>query len=391
MSSQTDKDNKSTDKKDSSPSAPWFGSGVSSLLILALIALWMLSGKIVIGGSDTDKVPPIAQSNEVLTSGKPSSNDKKLFTVRARLFNSRPRKEILHIRARSEADIRVEVRAQTAGMVEKIEGQKGRLVKKGELLCRLDKGAKKAMLAQAQALMAQTKSDYVASRKLSRKGFSAKLDVNAKKAAYDGAIASVEQANIDLEHTLIEAPFTGIIEEQSAKAGDFLNIASPCAKLVKLHPLLIVGEVSERNIAKLKTGQWARAELVTGEKIKGRIRYISPTAKTQTRTFRIELEVSNPRNRMRHGVTADIFIPLQSTSGHLISPAFLTLNDAGEIGVRCIEEHERVKFLPVTILAQEKAGVWIKGLPQRTVIITVGQDYVMDGQRVRVVMEEGGI
>ena len=69
----------------------------------------MLSGDIVIGGSDTDKVPPIAQQEKSgdkagaykLASGK----DKKLFTVRAKLFTSRPRKEVLHIRARTEADI----------------------------------------------------------------------------------------------------------------------------------------------------------------------------------------------------------------------------------------------------------------------------------------------
>ncbi len=409
--------NKPTQSKTPPPSRKSFVSGNSSLLavfILGFIAVWMLSGDIVVGGSDTDKVPPIASQETPnsaqdsapvsasgaysIASGPSTQADtqktakvKKLFTVRARLFISRPRREILHIRARSQADASVEVRAETSGRIVKVLGRKGELAKQGTVLCKLDEGARQATLAQATALLAQTKSDYFAAAKLSKRGFSAKLNVNAKKAAYNGAMASVKKARIDLEHTSIRAPFTGIIEEQSAKVGDYLSVLAAgktCAKLVKLHPLLIVGDVSERNIAKLSVGQKGRAELVTGEKVPGQIRFISPSAKVETRTFRVELEVDNKDLKMRNGVTSDIYVPLKSTSGHQISPAYLTLNDAGEVGVRSIGKGGIVRFLPVKILEQGKVGVWVAGLPKKIVIITTGNDYVVDGQKVQVVMDK---
>lgn len=361
---------------------PTINPSVTALFILAVISAWMLSGEIVVGGSDTDKVLPIAQAD----SKKTSNATKKLFAVRARLFTSRPRKEILHIRARSEADIRVEIRAETSGRVEKIKGKKGQLVKRGTVLCQLDIGAREATLLQAQAFVAQTESDYLASVKLARRGFSAKLNVNTKKAAFNGAKAAVKKARIDLDNTRIKAPFTGLIEERPAKVGDYLPVGTPCAKLVKLHPLLVVGEVSERNVNKLTVGQKGRATLVTGETVHGRVRFISPSAKVATRTFRIELEVDNKNQHIRNGVTADIFIPLKATVGHLISPAYLTLSDAGEVGVRSVGKDKIVRFRPVKILDQGKYGVWITGLPKKVVIITVGHDYVIDGQKVDVVM-----
>ena len=278
-----------------------------------------------------------------------------------------------------------------SGRIVKILGRKGALAKQGMVLCKLDEGARQATLSQATALLAQTKSDYFAARKLSKRGFSAKLNVNAKKAAYNGAMASVKKARIDLEYTSIRAPFTGIIEEQSAKVGDYLSVLTAgktCARLVKLHPLLIVGDVSERNIAKLTVGQKGRAELVTGEKVRGRIRFISPSAKVETRTFRVELEVDNKNLKMRNGVTSDIYVPLKSTIGHQISPAYLTLNDAGEVGVRSIGKGDIVRFLPVKILEQGKAGVWVAGLPKKITIITTGNDYVVDGQKVQVVLDK---
>ncbi len=171
-------------------------SSLMALFILGFIALWMLSGEIVVGGSDTDKVPPIASQETdtgtsgayTIASGPASPSDtqktakiKKLFAVRAELFSSRPRNEILQIRARSEADVSVKIRAETSGRVIKIFARKGDLVKQGDVLCKLDEGARRATLLQAQALLAQTKSDYQAAAKLSKRGFSAKLNVNAKR------------------------------------------------------------------------------------------------------------------------------------------------------------------------------------------------------------------
>jgi len=378
-----------SNKTDRSGLSPTQRSSLMALFILALISLWMLSGKIVIGGSDTDKVPPIASNNKP---GKETRKPhKKLFTVRARRFHARPRHEVLHIRARSEAETRVEISAETAGRVVRVNGHKGKRVKKGEVLCKLDEGSRQATLLQAQALVAQTKSDLSAAAKLARRGYSARLDVNAKQAAYDGAMASLKRARIDLDYTSIKAPFSGIIEEQSAKIGDYLTILTrgkTCAKLVKLHPLLIVGDVSERNINKLRVGQKGHAELVTGEKVKGTIRFISPSANVQTRTFRVELQVDNHNYRMKNGVTADIFIPLKAVSGHLLSPALLTLNDKGDVGVRSVGANNIVKFLPVHIVEQGPKGIWVGGLPKSLIIITVGQEYVIDGQKVKVARED---
>ena len=380
---------KNNKKKSSPPLSQGRRSVLLALFILLLISLWMLSGTLVIGGSDTDKVPPIAAANNGQKTRK--APQKKLFAVRARLFTSRLRHEVLHIRARSEAETRVEIRAETAGRVVHVNGRKGQLVKKGDILCKLDEGSRQATLLQAKALVAQAKSDLFAASKLAKRGYSARLDVNAKQAAYDGAMASLKRARIDLDHTTIKAPFTGIIEEQSAKVGDYLTTLArnkSCARLVKLNPLLIVGDVSERNIKKLYVGQKGRAELVTGEKVKGFIRYISPSAKVETRTFRIELQVNNPHNRMRNGVTADIYIPLKATSGHLISPALLTLNDQGDVGVRSVGPDSVVRFLPVKIIEQTAKGIWVSGLPKRLIIITVGQDYVTEGQKVKLVLEQ---
>jgi multidrug efflux system membrane fusion protein len=62
----------------------------------------------------------------------------------------------------------------------------------------------------------------------------------------------------------------------------------------------------------------------------------------------------------------------------------LVLDAAGRQGLRYIVGDNRVAFAPVTILEETPQGVWVSGLTGPVRVITVGQSYVADGQKVRV-------
>ena len=60
------------------------------------------------------------------------------------------------------------------------------------------------------------------------------------------------------------------------------------------------------------------------------------------------------------------------------------LGDAGELGIRTVSETNQVEFNPIQILEDTIEGIWISGLPEQTRIITIGQEYVFQGQTVNV-------
>jgi multidrug efflux system membrane fusion protein len=65
-----------------------------------------------------------------------------------------------------------------------------------------------------------------------------------------------------------------------------------------------------------------------------------------------------------------------------VSPAILALADDGTLGVKTVDEDGTVVFRPVTIVEDGPDGVWLAGLPERVTFITVGQEFVTDGQKV---------
>lgn len=306
-----------------------------------------------------------------------------LFKVEVERISARPRPATLVVRSRTEAFRKVDVRARTAGIVEDVPIEEGRRAKQGEVLCRLDMGTRNAQLAEARARLASAKLELDAADSLVKQNFASRTKYAAAKAAFDAAQSAVELVERDIGYTTINAPIDGFLDTRPAEPGSFLQVGGLCARLLVLDPLLVIGSVSEREVAQLKPGLEGTAKLVTGETVNGKIRHVATSADPATRTFRVELEVPNPELALREGVTADVAVPLATENAHRFSPALLTLDDAGRIGVRIVDDTDTVRFMPVTVLADEADGVWVAGLPENVRLITVGQDYVVDGQKVR--------
>ena len=76
----------------------------------------------------------------------------------------------------------------------------------------------------------------------------------------------------------------------------------------------MVGNVTEREVSFLAVGGPGQAQLITGQKLAGKIRFISSVADSATRTFRVELEAPNPDAAAKAGITAEMQLPLQAVS-----------------------------------------------------------------------------
>ena len=182
----------------------------------------------------------------------------------------------------------------------------------------------------------------------------------------------------------VKAPFDGYLETFSVKEGDYLNTGAVCATIIDPDPMRLIGEVSEKEINFVKVGAKAVAELISGKKVEGVVSFVSTSANKGTRTFRVEIDVKNSDRSIRDGLSAQIAIEGDTILAHKISPSILMLGEAGELGIRTVNEDDQVEFKKIEILEDSMEGIWITGLPKNTRIITVGQEYVFQGQTVNV-------
>ncbi len=344
-----------------------------ALVICAVVGLWLATSFIDFNDM---ALKPVAEQRAV------NAGPDKPFRVRVKTYRSKPRAVSVTVRGQTKASRRVEVRARTRGIVLSSPLREGEEVKTGKVMCTLDIAERKAKLAEAKSALISSQRDYDATAKLSQNKFASAAKVASDKARVEAAQARVDQILREIEYTRIKAPISGIVESRPAEKGAFLQVGGTCATLIDLDPILVTVMVPERDIGFLKIGMKASAKLVTGDVVEGFIRHIAAKADVRTRTFEVELEAPNPGGRIREGITSELNIPLNAGSAHLIPASALTLSDNGQIGVSALADANRVKFWPTKVLAFERETVWVAGLPDTLNIITLGQEYVIEGQVV---------
>ena len=292
----------------------------------------------------------------------------------------------LIVRGRTEAIRKVEVRAEVNGGVISEPRLKGSRIKKNETLCEIAAGTRFVNLSEAKMrlLEAEKKSNVVQS--LGEKGYSTETSKLTQKTILETAKASLARAEYEISKLVIKAPFAGVLEDNTSEIGSFLNIGSLCATIIDLSQIKLIGYIPELKIREISLGSLALGKTLSGLSTKGKVSFISRQADPVTKTFRVEILAENKDELIRDGETIEIKINLNSNKVHLLPQSVLTLNDAGELGVRTVID-KKVEFFKIKILRDQKNGLLVKGLPNTVDVITVGQEFVIDGQEVNISYE----
>jgi membrane fusion protein (multidrug efflux system) len=226
------------------------------------------------------------------------------------------------------------VAAGAAGKVLSTHVERGSFVKKGAVLARLDARAASATAqeaaAQFESLRAQetqAKLDCERTQHLFDKGAISKADYDRTRTQCETSKWSVSAAEARrtmtaeaLRDTEIKAPFTGMVVERSVSAGEYVRADSPVATVIDVDPLRVELTVPEADVTQVKQGMTVDFRTTEGEDAPvhhGRIRYVGPSVRQQTRDAVVEAVVDNASHDLRPGmfVTARLALGEQDLPG----------------------------------------------------------------------------
>ena len=335
------------------------------------------------------------------------------------------------LRGETQAARQVELRAETSGRIVNDPLRKGTRVSEGDLLCELDTGTREATLAETEARLAEARASMPSAEarveeakagleeaeinqnaavKLSEDGYASSTRVASARAgvrsaeaalataqsglstvsaAIQGAEAAVAIAQREIDRLTISAPFSGLLESDTAELGSLLQNGGLCATIIQLDPIKLVGYLPESAVDRVSPGAPAMARLATGgQPITGQVSFLSRSADPQTRTFRVEIEVPNPDMAIRDGQTVEIGIEAAGARAHLLPQSALSLDDDGRLGVTVVKGGDTAEFTPVQIMRDTPQGVWLTGLSDEADVIVIGQEYVVSGVPVAPTYQE---
>ena len=338
--------------------------GVAGIVVLAVG--WIASG--VIG-------------REAPEPEEPRAHEPMSVAVEER--RAEPVEQVLVLQGRVEPHMRIQVRAETAGQVAEWDKRAGERVAAGDRLARLRMDDREARRKQALARLRDAQSERDATAELVERGVAARIELEAREAAVAAARAELEAIELDIENTRIQAPVAGVLNRRIAERGDFVAVGEGVAEIVDNDPLLGVAHVPQHQVRRVELGQPARLRFLDGRRAEGEVTFVSSVAEPGTRTFRLEVEVPNPDEAFASGISAGIEIPTREVAAHKVSPAVISLDDRGRVGIKSVDANDEVVFHEVEVVRTAPDGVWVTGPPDEIRLITVGQGFVSAGQSVR--------
>jgi len=340
-----------------------------SLGLLSAVVIWMLSGAIA-GVTKTELPEEISQT--VL-----ERMNVRVLDVMAQEIS----REIV-IQGELEPLRQVEIRAQTTSLVTGLPVARGERIAGGILLIQLAQEDRAAQLKHARAEVKRRRFEVEGAQKLNKTGLVADNQLKAVEAELAAAEANQKKASLELGYTEIKAPFGGVLEARDVELGSHVEAGERVALVVDESVLKAVGRVSQQKAGELKMGQTIRVRFLDGREAEGKVTYIARVGDSETRSFRVEAEVPNPDGLLNAGVSAELRIAIGRESAHFLSPAVLSLNETGDVGVKSVTDEGVVQFYPVELVRTDAEGVWVSGLPEQVQVITQGQGFVSTGELV---------
>ncbi|MCF8070461.1 MAG: efflux RND transporter periplasmic adaptor subunit [Desulfobacterales bacterium] len=312
------------------------------------------------------------------------------------------------------------VAPKVSGRVERINLDIADKVKRGQVVSELDDDEYVQAVTQAQAdlvvamaYLSEARSaleiaerEFKRTESLLKRGIAsdsefdgAKQNQLVKQAQLKVAAAqetktesSLEAAKIRLSYTRVTAGWTDgdedrVVAERYVDEGQTVAANTPLLLIVKLHPIVGVISVTERDYAHLKPGQLVllTTDAYPNEQFTGFIDRIAPVFRESTRQARIEITIDNPDHLLKPGMFIRASVQMtRETEATIIPEQALTTRD-DRSGVFIVNEYgQSVVWHEVEVGIREGNRVQVKGKGLSGRVVTLGQQLVNDGSPIKI-------
>jgi HlyD family secretion protein len=242
----------------------------------------------------------------------------------------------------------VQVGSQVSGTIQSLYADFNSTVHRGQVVARLDPSLFEARLAQVQANLATARANVERSQaavvdarqkhqraqELAAQSLLPQSDLDSAKATLDGALAqdranqaavaqaeaSVNQAEVDLRHTVIESPIDGVVLARNVDVGQTVaaSLQAPTLFVIAndLTQMEVNASIDEADIGRVRPGQAVsfRVDAFPEDTFTGSVKQVrlQPITNQNVVTYNTIIGVDNPGQRLMPGMTATVSVVVES-------------------------------------------------------------------------------
>lgn len=248
-----------------------------------------------------------------------------------------------------------EVGPPVTARVVRLAAAPGETVRAGQLLAEVqsvelgraradyDSAEARVKLARAALERKRALSDRIVPR---REVQEAEADVAAAEAALRAAGATLQSlgaAGSNANRLPLSAPITGTIIERNVSLGQMIDPEHVAFRIGDLRNLWLVAHAFERDAVRVSVGAPARVTLAAfpGQTFTGRVAYVARQVDPASRTIPVRVELANPQQLLRPGMSANAWLQVSSAGENVVSVPVAALQRVRDQWVVFVPKSER--------------------------------------------------
>lgn len=286
-----------------------------------------------------------------------------------------------------EAQEKAMVVAKVSGIITDIQVEEGDEIKAGDVLAQLEDEQLEIEARRAGATMERLNNELDRKQELFKKNLISTQEYENAKYEFEAEQSAYELAQLQIKHSRITAPISGVISERLVKTGNMINADQDVFEVTDFDPLLAVVNVPEHEMNKLQQGQTTlvKVDAVPGETFEGNILRINPTVNPDTGTFKVTVSVRDETQQLKPGMFGRVNIVYDTHTNALQIPKNAVVTEDSESWVYAVSN--RVAYRkPVTTGYSNGNNVEIlEGLSPADTVVVTGQSSLQDSTLVEVI------
>ena len=298
----------------------------------------------------------------------------------------------IQVQGSVKSDELINIFPELSGVAKAIYVKSGDIVKKGQPLIKIDDGGLKEQLSQLEIGFELTKTMFERQKRLWDQNIGSEIKFLETKSMYEAQKQGISQLKKQIKKTLIEAPFSGTIDNVVVKKGEVVYPGrSNLMMLLNLDNLYIESNVPEKHIASINSGNKAIVHFPLLDKtISTTIRqsgsYINPI----NRTFKIEMDIEKNDLNIKPNLNSKVKInDYSNDSAIMVNQNFISIDSDNKEYVYKIYEKNNKTYVSKTIIFTGKNdGIKIEvlsGLIAGDKVVYEGIRKLVDNARVQII------
>ncbi|MCX6828502.1 MAG: efflux RND transporter periplasmic adaptor subunit [candidate division Zixibacteria bacterium] len=311
-----------------------------------------------------------------------SASTEQIISVKGELVTAVSRQLTKTFTGSLEGVKQAVIRAKIAEAVEKIHAREGEYVRTNDPVVSLDRSGPTSSYMQAYSVYQNAEKNFNKMKYLYDQGAVSESQFDGARTEYEVSRANYEAA---LQMVDLKSPISGTVTSVDVSVGEYVSPGMQVATVASIERMRMKLGISNADIGFFREGQDVKVTVegdstLVGE---GKVVNVARSADPVTRAFQAEIEIANERHLFKPGMFAKAELVTAKYDNIVAAPGPAILGLEGKNFV-FVYSNGKAVYREILMGVEFDGYTEIKsGLNVGDTLITIGQNYVRDGDKVK--------